>query len=110
MKLLLYSLLFGGIHLFTGLGIKGYICIRDGKLMDFFCDVVLWFMLLTGLLLMLLPSSLFASIAKMTLVFPEALNTLAKVLAAAGALGIVLMSGRRTTNQALSIALGAFDR
>ena len=26
--------------------------------MDFFCDVVLWFMLLIGLILMLLPSSL----------------------------------------------------
>ena len=33
--------------------------------MDFFCDVVLWFMLLIGLILMLLPSSLFASIAQM---------------------------------------------
>ena len=41
MKLLLYSLLFGVIHLFTGLAIKGYLCIRDRKYMDFFCDVVL---------------------------------------------------------------------
>ena len=65
MKLLLYSLLFGVIHLFTGLAIKGYLCIRDGKIMDFFCDVVLWFMLLIGLILMLLPSELFASIAQM---------------------------------------------
>ena len=70
MKLLLYSLLFGVIHLFTGLAIKGYLCIRDGKIMDFFCDVVLWFMLLIGLILMLLPSDLFASIAQMEIVFP----------------------------------------
>ena len=55
MKLLVFSLLFGVIHLFTGLGIKGYLCLRDGKVMDFFCDVVLWFMLLVGLILMLLP-------------------------------------------------------
>ena len=109
MKLLLFSLLFGVIHLFTGLAIKGYICIRDGKILDFFCDVVLWFMLLIGLILMLLPSSLFASIAQMTIVFPEALNTLAKVLAAAGAIGIVLMSGRSNKNPALRIALGAYD-
>ena len=109
MKLLLYSLLFGVIHLFTGLAIKGYLCIRDRKYMDFFCDVVLWFMLLIGLILMLLPSSLFASIAQMTIVFPAALNTLAKVLAAAGAIGIVLMSGRSNKNPALRIALGAYD-
>lgn len=109
MKLLLYSLLFGVIHLFTGLGIKGYLCLKDGKIMDFFCDVVLWFMLLIGLILMFLPSSLFASIAQMEIVFPEALNLLAKVLAAAGAVGIVLMSGRANRNPALRIALGAYD-
>lgn len=109
MKLLLYSLLFGVIHLFTGLGVKGYLCIRDRKYMDFFCDVVLWFMLLIGLILMLLPSSLFASISQMEIVFPSALNTLAKILAAAGAVGIVLMSGRSSRNPALRIALGAYD-
>lgn len=109
MKLLVFSLLFGVIHLFTGLGIKGYLCLRDGKVMDFFCDVVLWFMLLTGLILMLLPSDIFASIAQTQIVFPGWLNTLAGILAAAGAAGIVLMSGREKKNPALRIALGAYD-
>ena len=109
MKLLVYSLLFGVIHLFTGLAIKGYLCLKDGKVMDFFCDVVLWFMLLIGLILMLLPSDIFASIAQTTIVFPGGLNTLAQVMAAAGAIGIVLMSGRSNKNPALRIALGAYD-
>lgn len=109
MKLLVFSLLFGVIHLFTGLGIKGYLCLRDGKVTDFFCDVVLWFMLLVGLILMLLPSDIFASIAQTQIVFPGWLNTLAGILAAAGAIGIVLMSGRGRKNPALRIALGAYD-
>ena len=109
MKLLVYSLLFGVIHLFTGLAIKGYLCLKDGKVMDFFCDVVLWFMLLIGLILMLLPSDIFASIAQTAIVFPGWLNTLAQVMAAAGAIGIVLMSGRSNKNPALRIALGAYD-
>ncbi len=109
MKLLVYSLLFGVIHLFTGLAIKGCLCLKDGKVMDFFCDVVLWFMLLIGLILMLLPSDIFASIAQTTIVFPGWLNTLAQVMAAAGAIGIVLMSGRSNKNPALRIALGAYD-
>lgn len=109
MKLLVYSLLFGVIHLFVGLGIKGYLCLKDGKVMDFFCDVVLWYMLLVGLILMLLPSDIFASIAQTNIVFPEVVNTAAKVLAAAGAIGIVLMSGRGNKNPALRIALGAYD-
>ena len=50
MKLLVFSMLFGVIHLFTGLGIKGYMCLRDKKYMDFLCDVVLWYALLIGLL------------------------------------------------------------
>ena len=109
MKLLVYSLLFGMIHLYVGLGIKGYLCLKDGKVLDFFCDVVLWYMLVTGLVLMLLPSDIFASIAQTEIVFPAALNTLAKVLAAAGAIGIVLMSGRDNKNPGLRIALGAYD-
>ncbi|MBC8534439.1 V-type ATP synthase subunit I [Yeguia hominis] len=109
MRMLLYSLLFGTIHLFTGLGMKGYMLLRDRKIVDFFCDVVLWFCLLIGLLIMLLPSSLFASIAQMEIVFPAFVNTLGKVLAIGGAVGICLMSGRANRNWGKRIALGAYD-
>ncbi len=109
MKLLVYSMLFGVIHLFTGLGIKGYMCLKDGRVMDFFCDVMLWFSLLLGLILMLLPTEIFGSIIQAQIVFPAPLNTLAKVLAIAGAVGIVLMSGRENKNFGVRIALGAYD-
>lgn len=109
MKLLVFSMLFGVIHLFTGLGLKGYMCLRDKKYMDFLCDVMLWYALLVGLLIMLIPSSLFASIAQMEIVFPPVVNTLGKALAIIGAVGIVLMSGRSSKNFGLRIALGAYD-
>lgn len=109
MKLLVYSMLFGVIHLFTGLGIKGYMCLKDGKIMDFFCDVVLWFCLLLGLIFMLLPTEIFGSIIQAQIVFPAPVNMLAKVLAIVGALGIVLMSGRSNKNFGVRIALGAYD-
>ncbi|WP_251390068.1 V-type ATP synthase subunit I [Mediterraneibacter agrestimuris] len=109
MKLLVFSMLFGVIHLFTGLGLKGYMCLRDKKYMDFLCDVVLWYALLCGLLIMLIPSELFASIAQMEIVFPPFVNTLGKALAIIGAVGIVLMSGRSSKNFGLRIALGAYD-
>ena len=66
MRMLLYSMLFGVIHLFTGLALKGYMCIRDHKYMDFICDVVFWYMLLLGLIGILIPSSMFAGIAGKT--------------------------------------------
>ena len=109
MKLLIYSMLFGVIHLFVGLAIKGYMCLKEKRIMDFFCDVVLWFMLLTGLILMLLPSEIFTSISQIQIVFPDFLNLLAKVLAIGGAVGILLMSGRDKKNPGLRIALGAYD-
>lgn len=109
MKLLIYSMLFGVIHLFTGLGIKGYMCLRDKKYLDFFCDVVLWFVMLIGLIIMLLPSEIFASIAQMQIVLPAAVSTFGKWAAILGALGILLMSGRDKKNFGLRIALGAYD-
>lgn len=109
MRLLLYSMLFGVIHLFTGLGLKGYMYIRDHKYMDFVCDVIFWYMLLLGLIGILIPSSIFAGIAGRQIVFPDALNAAAKWSAILGAVGIVLFSGRSSKNPALRIALGAYD-
>lgn len=109
MRLLLYSLLFGIIHLFTGLGIKGYMMIKDGRYLDCLYDVGFWFALLIGLLLLLIPSELFASIAGQTFIFPAFVNVLAKILTIIGLVGIILMSGRRKKNPALRIALGLYD-
>ena len=109
MKLMMFCMLFGVIHLYTGLAIKGYMNIRDKKYMDFFCDVVLWYFLLTGLIMMLLPTELFYSLSQLKIVYPHWLDLLAKGMAILGALGILLMSGRRKKNPGLRLALGAYD-
>lgn len=109
MKMLVYSMLFGCIHMFTGLALKGYMCLRDKDYMGFLCDVFFWFLLIIGLIFMLLPSDLFVSIAQIKFAFPEAVNLLAKVFAIAGAAGILLFSGRDKKNWVLRIALGAYD-
>ncbi len=109
MLLLIWCLLFGVIHLFMGLALKGYEALRQKDFVSFFADVIAWYMLLIGLILMLLPSDLFASIAGMTFTFPAFVNTLAKILAIAGAVVILLMSGRTNKNFIVRIALGAYD-
>ena len=109
MRLLIYSMAFGLVHLFVGLGIKGYMLLKDGKVLDFFCDIVLWYIFLIGLIMMLLPSDIFASIAQTKIVFPAALVTLSKALAIIGAVGLLLMSGRSSKNPVLRLALGAYD-
>lgn len=107
--LLILSLGFGIIHLLIGLGLKGYMLVKAGQIMDFFCDVVLWYLLLLGLILMLIPSSIFASIAQTQIVFPPVLVTLSKAMTIVGLLGLLLMSGRSSKNPVLRLALGLYD-
>lgn len=109
MKLLLFSLALGLIHLFFGLGIKGYMCLKNKDTAGFLVDVVCWYMLIIGLVLMLLPSSLFSSIAQAEIVFPAFVNTLARVLAIVGAAGLLLFSARDKKNPVLRLALGAYE-
>lgn len=110
MRMLIYSMAFGVIHLFTGLGIKGYMLVKDRKYLDFFCDVVLWYVFLIGLLLLLIPSDIFASIAQLEPgAFPPAVAGTGKILAIIGVAGLILMSGRSSKNVGLRLALGLYD-
>ncbi len=110
MKLLMFCLLFGLIHLFTGLFIKGYQLAKEKDMTAVICDVVSWFLFLIGLILLLLPTTIFESIAGMKFNIPEPINKLALVLTFAGMLIILLMSGRRKKkNIPLRLALGIYD-
>ena len=105
-----FSMLFGVIHLFTGnSGNEGDTRLRDKTYWTFCVTFGRGMRFSSGLLITLDPSELFASIAQMTIVFPPFVNTLGKVLAIVGAVGIVLMSGRSNKNFALRLALGAYD-
>lgn len=79
MKLLLWSMIFGAIHLFTGMGVKMYMLIRDGKVWDAIFDIGSWYILLIGLPLLALGG-----------VF----TTIGKYMAIAGAVALVLTQGR----------------
>ncbi len=109
MKLLVWCMLFGMIHLFTGLGIKGYELLKRGDIVGFISDILAWYLFVLGLILLLLPSSLFESISGMQFNFPEWLATAAKAMTIIGALIILVMSGRSQKNPAIRIALGAYD-
>jgi V/A-type H+-transporting ATPase subunit I len=109
MKLLMWSMLFGTIHLFAGLAIKGYELLKSGDYIGFISDIVFWYLLLIGLILMLLPTELFYSISQIKFGFPPLLRQISKWMAIVGAVGILLMSGRSHKNPVLRIALGAYD-
>lgn len=109
MRLLIYSMLFGLIHLFTGLGIKGYMYLRDKDVKGFVCDVLSWFMLLIGLLLILMQSSIYASLAGSAITLGAFGSAAAKVMAAVGALIILFTAGRSSKNVGKRLAKGAYS-
>ena len=109
MKMLLYAMLFGLIHLLTGLAIRGARCLREQRYGDFICQTVLWYLLLAGLLLLLIPGEIFRSVTGIHLELGPAADAAGKILAVTGAAGILFFAGRQAKNPFLRLALGAYE-
>ena len=82
MSIMILSFLLGAVHLFTGMGIKIYMLAKRGHLMDGLMDVGLWYLILIGLPMMVLP----------------AVANVGKILAIVGAVGLILTQGRHEKN------------
>jgi V/A-type H+-transporting ATPase subunit I len=83
MKLLIFSLGLGVIHIFLGMGIKAYMQIREGKWFDAICDEGFWYFTIIGLLAWLGGASI-----------SEAIVPIGKWLTIIGAIGLLLTGGR----------------
>jgi V/A-type H+-transporting ATPase subunit I len=82
MSIMILSFILGAVHLFTGMGIKIYMLAKRGHLMDGLMDIGLWYLVLIGLPMMILP----------------AVSKVGMVLAIAGAVGLILTQGRHEKN------------
>lgn len=85
-KLLILSVIFGGIHLFYAMAIQAYMKIRDGKPMDAVYDVLFWYMALMGGVVFLL--------SKMVPTLPPIAGTISMWVMIIGMVGIVLFGAR----------------
>ena len=109
MQLLIYCMIIGIIHLFTGLGIKGYMDLKNKDVYGFFADAVFWYLFLIGLILMLIPTSIFASLSGNQIEFPAWLNLTAKIITIVGVLGILVTGGRGRKNPFKRVLLGFYS-
>lgn len=96
MQMLVFCMLLGLIHLYTGLAIQFYQLMRQKRYKDAVYDVVFWFGLVTGLVFILLDSALFQGIAQMEFHIPPVVVTVSGVVAAVCAVGIIATSGRES--------------
>lgn len=96
MRLLMFSFLLGVIHLFTGLGVQFYQLAKRKKFADALYDVVFWYFLVGGLILLLVSTDMFRDMAGLSFTLSPIVGTLAAVFAGIGAVGIVLTAGRES--------------
>ncbi len=99
MKLMLYSFLFGIIHLFFGLGASFYNSWRQGNKLGAICDVIPVYLFVLGV------APLGAGIV---IDVPPAISTAGKYLMIAGAVLIVLTAGRSSKNILGKFGLGLY--
>lgn len=94
------SIVIGLIHVFVGLGAKAYMQIRDGKPLDAFYDVGLWYLTLTTVILLLL--------GKYMEFNPIAMKVI-KYIMILSMIGIILTGGREVKNIGGRIGLGIYS-
>lgn len=97
MLLMAMSLVFGLIHIYIGLGIKGYTLLRDKDYMGFAGDVLAWYIFIAGVVLLVLP------------IVAGDIGALADAgvwLAVIGAVAIILTNGRQQRNPFMKLYKG----
>lgn len=86
MTVLIWSFVFGLVHLFAGLGMKGYMLIRDGQILDAVYDVGFWVLFIIGPILMLAGDMIMPGLAQ--------IGTYVTIV---GAVGLILTQGRSSS-------------
>jgi V/A-type H+-transporting ATPase subunit I len=98
--LIILSLIIAFIAMFFALGIKAYMLIRDGKILDAIFDVGFWYMAVGGAIFFLLAKQEFVA----------GLNpNISKWIMIIGMVGIVLTGGREGKSIGAKAAMGLYD-
>ena len=109
MRLLVFCMLVGVIHLFVGLGISFYQSWRAKKYSDAIFDVLFWYMLVGGLIVLLLSTQMMVNMFSLKFIVPQAAAKVATVIAIIGAVGIILTGGRESRNPVKRIMKGLYS-
>lgn len=108
MRLLMFCLGVGIIHLFLGVAVKGFQDWKQGARLDVIYDVVFIYLFVGGLLLLLFTTSLFQNMAGVKWDFSPMVGQTATWITIIGAVGIIATSGRESRNPVKRILKGIF--
>ncbi len=107
--MLRFSFLIGLIHLFTGLALKLVQCIKKGQILDAIYDVVFWYMLVGGAVVLLLTVPMVSSMIGLESTLPAYAGTVATYIMIVAAVGIILTGGRESKNWGKRILKGLYS-
>ena len=99
-EVLLISIGFGIVHIYTGLGINAYMNIRDGKPLDAFYDSGLWYMALSGGILVLIGTQI---------TLPGIISKISLYVMVIGMVGIILTGGRESSSVGARLGGGLYS-
>ena len=108
MRYLVFAFACGIVHIFTGLAIKLYQCIRQKDYMSAFCDAVLWFMFVGGGIVYLLSMPMITGMMGLSFTVGATPAAIAGAVAVAGCIGVVLTGGRESKNWFKRILKGLY--
>lgn len=91
MKLMIWSFIFGSVHLLVGMALNAYMLIRNGKWLDAIFDVGLWYLVLIGIGFLFVGATL---------------AHIGKIMIIAGAIGLVVTQGRSEKNIFKKLMMG----
>ena len=107
MRMLMFSLLVGVIHIFVALFLGAVQFWKQKRYKDLVYDIVFWYLLVGGLILLLLSTEMFAGIAGIAKL-EEPAGTIGSIAAGIGAVGILLTGGRESKNPVKRLLKGAY--
>ncbi|MCD8119386.1 MAG: V-type ATP synthase subunit I [Lachnospiraceae bacterium] len=109
MRMLVFSMVLGLIHIFTGLALKFYQSVKNGDAAGGFYDGILWILLVASLVVFLLSTSMFTDMLSLNFTLPSVAGTVGAVIAVISAVGIVATGGRESKNPGKRIMKGAYS-
>lgn len=98
MKMLVFSMFLGIVHLLTGLLAKLYLAIKNRDIKTIIYDVAFWFFLLISGIIILLSTQMVKDISNIDLGISSGLVSGCAIMATICSIGIILTNGRESKN------------
>lgn len=109
MRMLVFSFTVGILHIFAGLFMKIYQCIKNKDYKGAIYDAVFWYFLVGGGICYLLSVDMFVEMTNLSFKVSPLGAKIAAAFAIVGAIGIVLTNGRPTKSIPKRIAKGLYE-